>query len=220
MWPADVVCGYDLFVDLSGWLFFPFVPLRELTFRKKMCLMVFFKHNRSVAQLVEQRSPKPQVGGSIPSWPAIKMAWWCWVNSIRRFLFMASKQTSAQKVTKASANSMSLRDRFIWIVIALLFCGALFVSFHYASVGLPIKLLALIVLAGFSFFLASLTAKGRDMNVYLLATRNELFKVTWPNRSETTQTGVMVMVVALVTSLLLWGIDSLWLKIVSVVIGY
>jgi hypothetical protein len=26
---------------------------------------------RPVAQLAEQRSPKPQVGGSIPSWPAI-----------------------------------------------------------------------------------------------------------------------------------------------------
>jgi hypothetical protein len=25
---------------------------------------------RPVAQLAEQRSPKPQVGGSIPSWPA------------------------------------------------------------------------------------------------------------------------------------------------------
>ena len=26
---------------------------------------------RPVAQLAERRSPKPQVGGSIPSWPAI-----------------------------------------------------------------------------------------------------------------------------------------------------
>ncbi len=26
--------------------------------------------NRPVAQLAERRSPKPQVGGSIPSWPA------------------------------------------------------------------------------------------------------------------------------------------------------
>ena len=26
--------------------------------------------SRPVAQLAEQRSPKPQVGGSIPSWPA------------------------------------------------------------------------------------------------------------------------------------------------------
>lgn len=30
---------------------------------------------RPVAQLAERRSPKPQVGGSIPSWPAIYMAW-------------------------------------------------------------------------------------------------------------------------------------------------
>ena len=27
----------------------------------------------AIAQLVEQRSPKPQVGGSIPSWPEIVM---------------------------------------------------------------------------------------------------------------------------------------------------
>ncbi len=27
--------------------------------------------SRPVAQLAERRSPKPQVGGSIPSWPAI-----------------------------------------------------------------------------------------------------------------------------------------------------
>ena len=32
-------------------------------------------HFRPVAQLAEQRSPKPQVGGSIPSWPAIYFAY-------------------------------------------------------------------------------------------------------------------------------------------------
>ena len=31
-------------------------------------------HFRPVAQLAEQRSPKPQVGGSIPSWPATYFA--------------------------------------------------------------------------------------------------------------------------------------------------
>ncbi len=29
--------------------------------------------SRPVAQLAERRSPKPQVGGSIPSWPAISL---------------------------------------------------------------------------------------------------------------------------------------------------
>jgi hypothetical protein len=32
----------------------------------------FSQLTRPVAQLAERRSPKPQVGGSIPSWPAIR----------------------------------------------------------------------------------------------------------------------------------------------------
>jgi hypothetical protein len=39
---------------------------KNFKFNKK-----FNKEFRPVAQLAEQRSPKPQVGGSIPSWPAI-----------------------------------------------------------------------------------------------------------------------------------------------------
>lgn len=31
----------------------------------------YFKQHRSVAPMVERRSPKPNVGGSSPSWPAI-----------------------------------------------------------------------------------------------------------------------------------------------------
>ena len=33
------------------------------------------KNRRPVAQLAEQRSPKPQVGGSMPSWPAMRRLW-------------------------------------------------------------------------------------------------------------------------------------------------
>ena len=33
-------------------------------------MVLFGRDYRPVAQLAEQRSPKPQVGGSIPSWPA------------------------------------------------------------------------------------------------------------------------------------------------------
>ena len=33
-------------------------------------ILLVVKEYRPVAQLAEQRSPKPQVGGSTPSWPA------------------------------------------------------------------------------------------------------------------------------------------------------
>ena len=38
--------------------------------RRTLALSAFCGTFRPIAQLVEQRSPKPQVGGSSPSWPA------------------------------------------------------------------------------------------------------------------------------------------------------
>ncbi len=38
---------------------------------KKLFLDLGNVENRPVAQLAERRSPKPKVGGSMPSWPAV-----------------------------------------------------------------------------------------------------------------------------------------------------
>ena len=48
-------------------------PVKKLAepLEKAVRLRRISKGFRPVAQLAEQRSPKPQVGGSIPSWPAI-----------------------------------------------------------------------------------------------------------------------------------------------------
>ncbi len=49
------------------------------------------KQKRSVAQLAEQRSPKPQVGGSRPSWPA---KWFMRIQKARAFLQNVFKELS------------------------------------------------------------------------------------------------------------------------------
>lgn len=90
---------------------------------------------RSVAQSAERRSPKPQVGGSIPSWPA---------RQVKRM---------------------------------------------------------------------------RSIGRFLKDVRNELRKVAWPTRLETTQTTLIVMLMVLVSSLFLWGVDSIMLRIVRWLTG-
>ncbi len=45
-----------------------------------MPLLYYF---RPMAQLVEQRFPKPQVGGSSPSWPAIFIIFACAIYATR-----------------------------------------------------------------------------------------------------------------------------------------
>ena len=43
--------------------------LKDILFTEKLNNLI--KIDRSVVQLVERRSPKPKVAGSIPAWPAI-----------------------------------------------------------------------------------------------------------------------------------------------------
>ena len=42
-----------------------------MLFRQIFNIRKEFQRDRPVAQLAERRSPKPKVGGSMPSWPAI-----------------------------------------------------------------------------------------------------------------------------------------------------
>lgn len=43
-----------------------------MLFRQIFSIVKEFQRYRPVAQLAERRSPKPKVGGSMPSWPAIQ----------------------------------------------------------------------------------------------------------------------------------------------------
>ena len=67
--------------------------------------------------------------------------------------------------------------------------------------------------------LALTTTKGRGFLEVLKEARIEARKIVWPSNAETWQTTLIVMAVVVATSLLLWGIDSLFGWIVSAIIG-
>jgi preprotein translocase subunit SecE len=51
------------------------------------------------------------------------------------------------------------------------------------------------------------SARGRDVWQFVLDSRLELRKVSWPNRQETTQTTIAVFVFAIVMGLFFYGLD-------------
>jgi preprotein translocase subunit SecE len=53
-----------------------------------------------------------------------------------------------------------------------------------------------------------MTAQGKAVIAFSKDARLELRKVVWPSRPETTQTTLMVIVLVIVMSLILWGIDT------------
>ena len=135
--------------------------------------------------MAERRSPKPQVGGSIPSWPA-------------NYLIIMNDTEN----TKIKYSEMVL-----WLGVALL-TGAAFFGTYYFQFSAPILALIwigwLVFALGISFF----TDKGKQAFAFAKDAKIELEKVVWPTRQETIQTTSIVMIMVTITGFVLWGIDS------------
>ncbi len=125
-------------------------------------------------------------------------------------------------VPKEKKNKMSHQlstsqqsDWWKWLFVAILLVGGIWGNFYYADVALSIRasvwIVLLCVIAGVVWF----TDKGQISWRFLRASRGELRKVVWPNRKETTQMTIVVVIIVLITSLFLWGIDTLLLYLIS-----
>lgn len=67
--------------------------------------------------------------------------------------------------------------------------------------------------------LAFTTSQGRGFIVVLQDAQVEARKVVWPTGEETWRTTLVVLAVVVISSLLLWGLDSLFGLIISSIIG-
>ncbi len=110
-------------------------------------------------------------------------------------------------------------DKFKWGFVTLLILSGVVLNVVFAKISLAIRLVAWILLAFLAIFVAYHTRKGQEAWVFIQASQIELKKVIWPTRKETFQTTMVVVVMVVVMSMLLWGIDSVLLWAVSLLTG-
>ena len=140
--------------------------------------------------MVERRSPKPQVGGSIPSWPAIDLS---------------GKENVMS--TKAETSEYRL-DAVKWIVVLGILAGGIYANSYYAAIEPLYRALAGVLVAAAAVVVALQTEKGAAVWELAKEARVEVRKVVWPTPQETTQTTLIVVVAVLIVALLLWAMDS------------
>ena len=107
-----------------------------------------------------------------------------------------------------SEAATSRLDSLKWAVVLVLVAGGIFGNSYYGDQPILYRVLALLALALLAGWFASLTQKGGDFFTLVKGSRNEIRKVVWPTRQETTQTTLIVFVFVIVTGLILWGLDS------------
>ena len=149
---------------------------------------------RPVAQLVEWRSPKPQVGGSKPSWPANL----CKVNMN----------------SNSNEKSVKLTGHLAWLALGLLTALAFFCTYHF---DLAASVQAILWLGWFliSMLLFYFTEQGKRAFQFAKEAKIEMQKVVWPSRTETVQTTMIVMAMVAVTGFVLWAIDMSMMWIIG-----
>ncbi len=99
------------------------------------------------------------------------------------------------------------------ISIALLIAGIsgfyYFETWHGEAVSLLFRVLGLLLVVGLAIVIALMTLSGKRLLGFMKDSRLEVRKMVWPTRAETIQTTLMVMVIVLILSIFLWGVDSL-----------
>ncbi len=101
----------------------------------------------------------------------------------------------------------------------VLVAGGVVGNWYYQDESLLIRALALVAVGLVAGFTALQTERGQRVWALAREARAEMRRVVWPTRQEATQTTVIVLIMILVFSLILWGLDSLLSWIVQGVIG-
>jgi len=116
--------------------------------------------------------------------------------------------------------SSSGLDVILWVfalvVVAVGVYGNTVYANEYSVFERTLVLLPMAFVAGFA---AIKTVKGAAFLRLVKESRQEIRRVVWPTRQETTQTTFMVAVVVVIMGLILWGLDALLNSLISMVIG-
>ena len=134
---------------------------------------------------------------------------------------MGSKKNFSDKQKKQdrSDGGSSSVDKLKWLVVfAIIVCGVV-ANIHYSSVSGAIR--AAVGLVGFLVLLAVFfsTQSGTKSWAFIKGSQTEMRKVTWPTRPEAMQMTMIVMIVLIITSLVLWFVDGLFLRLVGLLTG-
>ena len=110
-------------------------------------------------------------------------------------------------------------DSLKWVAVLVLISGGILGNSYFNDAPVLYRVLALVLVALVSAWIASLTQRGSELFLLIKGSRTEIRKVVWPTRQETTQTTLIVFVFVIITGLILWGLDSGLGWLASLVLG-
>ncbi len=120
----------------------------------------------------------------------------------------------------AAIGGTLVMDYMKWGLVIVLLGVGIVANHQYSSVAFLYRLLVGIALFSVVVAVALKTPQGRQFWQFAQASKLEVQKVIWPNKQETMQSTIGVLVMVAVMGLILWGLDSILLKFVAWLTSY
>lgn len=119
--------------------------------------------------------------------------------------------------TENQANPM---DMVKWVIAIGLLAAAVIGNYIIGDeLMVVLRAAGVVALIAAAMAVAATTTKGQSFLGFAKDSRIEVRKVVWPTRKEATQTTMIVLVATLLVALLLWGLDSILVRVVGFATG-
>lgn len=144
---------------------------------------------------------------------------------IINFIFVFRVPTYIMPISlEKSAKSQSKRasgksDTLLWVLVVSMVGSAVVANYHFSNLAWAFRLSGWVILSPVVLLMIFKTAHGQRLWVFAKEARIELRKVVWPTREETVRTTMLIGAMVIAVSLILWGIDTILLWIVSWLTG-
>ena len=116
-------------------------------------------------------------------------------------------------------SNFNIQSKLLWLIGLCLISLAVWGNSYFSDIGLLYRVLGVVAILFVSLFVLRFTIFGNQTYNLLIQSSTEIRKVVWPNRTETTQTTLIVTVAVLIASLILWGLDSLFSFLIKLLLG-
>jgi len=106
-----------------------------------------------------------------------------------------------------------------WLVVLALFALAVVGNSYYSEVAFLYRVLGVVGVILLALVVMASTTFGKSSLKLMSESRNELRRVVWPTRVETTQTFLVGFVSIVLLCLFFWGLESLLSWLTKLVLG-
>ena len=122
-------------------------------------------------------------------------------------------------MSQQEESNFNIQSKLLWLIGLCLISLAVWGNSYFSDIGLLYRVLGVVGILFVSLFVLRFTIFGNQTYNLLIQSSTEIRKVVWPNRTETTQTTLIVTVAVLIASLILWGLDSLFSFLIKLLLG-